>query len=146
MNNIRWIDSHCHLDFDPFINQIPEVLKSMTEHQVSHALCIGVNLEDFPRVLSVAEQSEHFWATVGVHPDYENVQEPTVQQLCDLSQHYKVIGIGETGLDYYRLKKAEVQWQRDRFKTHILAAKEVQKPLIVHTREAAADTLSLIHI
>jgi TatD DNase family protein len=138
-----FIDSHCHLDFPEFQEQLPAILDRMNANHVSHALCIGVNLEDSHRVLDLAASHPHLYATVGVHPDYEDVIEPSVDQLCALAQHPKVLAIGETGLDYYRLT-GDLEWQRDRFRTHIRAAKVLSKPLIVHTRQASEDTIRLL--
>ena len=107
------------------------------------SLCISVNLTEFPQVLSLAERFPHIYATVGVHPDYENEIEPSVDELIKLAQHPKLVGIGETGLDYFRLT-GELDWQRERFRRHIRAARAVKKPLIIHTRNAAADTLRLM--
>ena len=138
-----FIDSHCHLDFPDLAANLPELLDNMAQNQVSHALCVSVNMEDFPRVRALAESYDHLYASVGVHPDYENITEPTVAQLIKLAQHPKVIAVGETGLDYFRIK-GDLDWQRDRFRRHIRAAKESQKPLIIHTREAAQDTLRIM--
>lgn len=137
------IDSHCHLDFPGLQEQLPAILERMKEHHISHALCIGVNLEDIHRVLAIAETHSNLYATVGVHPDYENVTEPDVAHLCALAQHPKVLAIGETGLDYYRLT-GDLEWQRERFRTHIRAARQASKPLIVHTRQAREDTLRIL--
>lgn len=115
----------------------------MASHQVSHALCISVNLREFPQVLAVAEAYDNFYATVGVHPDYENEPPLSVEQLTALADNPKVIGIGETGLDYFRLS-GDLEWQRERFRTHIRAAIEIDKPLIIHTRAAAKDTLRVM--
>jgi TatD DNase family protein len=115
----------------------------MSQNEVVSALCVSVNLADFPRVLALAEQYPHIFASVGVHPDYEGVEEPDVARLVGLAQHPKVIAIGETGLDYFRLK-GDLEWQRARFRTHIRAARASSKPLIIHTREAAADTLRIM--
>lgn len=138
-----FIDSHCHLDFDDFQDRLPEVLANMQANQVSHALVISVNLRDFPGVLALTERHEHLYATVGVHPDYEDVEEPSVERLVELGAHPKVVGVGETGLDYYRLQ-GDLEWQRERFRTHIRAARQLQKPLIIHTRSASEDTLRLM--
>lgn len=138
-----FIDSHCHLDFADFQGHHPELLEAMSKNQVSHALVISVNLGDFPNVLALAEQHPNLYATVGVHPDYEDVEEPSVERLIELAQHPKVIGIGETGLDYFRLQ-GDLEWQRERFRTHIRAARAVKKPLIIHTRASSADTLRLM--
>ncbi|HEX4842223.1 MAG TPA: TatD family hydrolase [Limnobacter sp.] len=136
-------DSHCHLDFPGLIEQLPDILQRMQTAQVDRALCISVQLEDFPKVRSLAEQHEQLWATAGVHPDYEDITEPTVEKLLELADHPKVIGIGETGLDYFRLK-GDLTWQRNRFRVHLQAARECKKPVIVHTRAAGEDTLQIL--
>lgn len=137
------VDSHCHINFPELQENIDAVLAKMRENQVTHALCISVNLPDFPQVLSLAERYPHIFASVGVHPDYENEIEPGVDALSALAQHPKVVAIGETGLDYYRLQ-GDLEWQRLRFRTHIRAAKACGKPLVVHTRAAAQDTLRIM--
>ena len=137
------VDSHCHLDFPDLANRLPEVLQRMQDNQVGLAVCIGVNLEDFPKVLALAEQEQRLFATVGVHPEYTDVEEPDENRLVELASHPKVIAIGETGLDYY-WQKDQPEWQRDRFRTHIRAAKRCDKPLVVHTRDSAVDTLSVL--
>lgn len=138
-----FIDSHCHLNFPELAANLDELLVNMERNEVSHALCVGVNLENFPEILKLAEQHEPIYASIGVHPDYELEAEPTQEQLVQLAQHPKVIAIGETGLDYFRLK-GNLDWQRERFRTHIRAARECGKPLIIHTREAAQDTLRVM--
>lgn len=115
----------------------------MQTARVTRALCISVQLEEFPNVLKLAENHSQLWATVGVHPDYEDITEPTVEGLVTLAAHPKVIGIGETGLDYFRLK-GDLTWQRNRFRVHLQAANEVNMPVIVHTRNAGDDTLSIL--
>ncbi len=137
------VDSHCHLDFPDLAGRLPDVLTRMQDNGVGVALCIGVNLEDFPRVLAVAEKDSRLFATVGVHPEYTDVVEPSAAQLIELAAHPKVVAIGETGLDYY-WQKDKPEWQRERFRTHIRAAKSCNKPLVVHTRESAVDTLRLL--
>lgn len=137
------VDSHCHLNFPEFVHNMPDVRRAMDEHQVAYALCISVNLREYPQVLAVAEAYENFYATVGVHPDYENEPQLTVEQLVTLAANSKVIGIGETGLDYFRLT-GDLEWQRERFRTHIRAAIAAGKPLIIHTRSAAEDTLRIM--
>ncbi|MDP3539753.1 MAG: TatD family hydrolase [Azonexus sp.] len=137
------VDSHCHLDFPDLANRLPDVLQRMQDNGVGAAVCIGVNLEDFPKVLALAEGESRLYATVGVHPEYTDVEEPTEDQLVNLAAHPKVIAIGETGLDYY-WQKDKPEWQRQRFRTHIGAAKRCGKPLVVHTRDSAADTLRLL--
>ena len=136
-------DAHCHLDFPELAENLPDVLAQMRRNDVAAALCVSVNLEKFPQVQALAEQHPNLYASVGVHPDYEGVEEPSVARLVELARHPKVIAIGETGLDYFRLK-GDLEWQRARFRNHIRAARESAKPLIVHTREAAADTLRIM--
>jgi TatD DNase family protein len=149
------VDSHCHLNFPDLAVRTPDILANMQEAGVGHALCISVTLEKFPEVLALAEQHDNLYATVGVHPDYEAgvadadypdevpLVEPDVETLVRLGQHPKIIGVGETGLDYYRLT-GDLEWQRERFRTHIRAAKVLKKPLIIHTRSAAEDTLRIL--
>ena len=138
-----FVDSHCHLDFPDLASREDEILATMAAKDVGTALCISVKLEDFPRVLGLAERHPQLWATVGVHPDNDGVEEPDVARLVALADHPKVVAIGETGLDYYWQKDAP-EWQRARFRTHIRAARETGKPLVIHTRSAAADTLRLM--
>ena len=138
-----FIDSHCHLNFPDLVKDLDAILANMRANEVSHALCVSVQLETFPQVLELAVQHDNLYASVGVHPDYELETEPTQAELVRLAQHPKVIAIGETGLDYYRLT-GNLDWQRDRFRTHIRAARESGKPLIIHTRSAAADTLRIM--
>lgn len=137
------VDSHCHLDFPDLAVNLDELLANMRDNDVSHALCVSVNLQDFPRVLALAEAHPNLFASVGVHPDYENLAEPQAAQLATLACHPRVVAIGETGLDYFRLK-GDLEWQRERFRQHIRAARLCGKPLIIHTREAAADTLRIM--
>ncbi|MGZ8154202.1 MAG: TatD family hydrolase [Burkholderiales bacterium] len=136
------VDSHCHLDFPELAGDVPAVLQDMSAHDVSHALCVSVTLEDFPRVRALAESHDNLFASVGTHPDYEHHVVPQ-EALVALANHPKVLAIGETGLDYYRLK-GDLEWQRERFRTHIRAARETGKPLIIHTRAAAADTIRIM--
>ncbi|WP_374328504.1 TatD family hydrolase [Azonexus sp.] len=137
------VDSHCHLDFPGLNERLPEVLATMREAGVGAAMTIGVNLEDLPAVLAVAEQADNLYASVGVHPEYTDCQEPDAATLVTLAQHPKVLAIGETGLDYY-WHKDRPEWQRQRFRTHIQAARACGKPLVVHTRESAEDTIRLL--
>jgi TatD DNase family protein len=137
------VDSHCHLNFPDLVQNITVIRKAMQENKVGHALCISVTLPDFPQVLALAEEYENFFASVGVHPDYEDIEEPSVAQLVLLADHPKVVAIGETGLDYYRLT-GDLSWQRERFRTHIRAAIQTHKPLVIHTRNAAEDTLRIM--
>ncbi len=139
-----FIDSHCHLDFPDIAARLDEMLLNMREQNVSHALCAGVTLERFPAVRALSEKYPHIFAAVGVHPDTEEAaQEPDVDTLVSLANHPRVVAIGETGLDYYRLQ-GDLEWQRERFRTHIRAARKIQRPLIIHTRSAAEDTLRLM--
>lgn len=138
-----FVDSHCHLDFPDLANNLDEIFENMQQNQVTHALCVSVNLEDFPRVRTLAESHNNLYASVGVHPDYENLTEPSAAQLVKLAEPSRVVAIGETGLDYFRLK-GDLEWQRERFRQHIRAAKQCNKPLIIHTREAAVDTLRIM--
>ena len=137
------VDSHCHLDFPELAADLPALLANMEANGVGQALCVGVSLENFPRILAMVEQHPQLVASVGVHPDHQEGEEPSCERLVALSAHPKVVAIGETGLDYYRLK-GDLEWQRERFRTHIRAAREAGKPLIIHTREAAPDTLRVM--
>lgn len=137
------VDSHCHLNFPELSQNLTHIKSAMQENNVGHALCISVTLPDFPQVLALAEANHNFYATVGVHPDYEDIEEPSVEQLVLLADHPKIVGIGETGLDYFRLT-GDLEWQRQRFRNHIRAAVVCGKPLIIHTRNAADDTLRIM--
>ena len=137
------VDSHCHLNFPELQSNMDQIRASMHDNQVGHALCISVTLKDFPQVLTLAETYPNFFASVGVHPDYEDEPPFTVDDLVNLANHPKVIAIGETGLDYFRLT-GDLEWQRERFRTHIRAAIKSQKPLVIHTRSAAEDTLRIM--
>ena len=139
----RLIDSHCHLDFDGLSNRLPEVLAAMAANDVAGCMTIGVTLEEAPQVLAIAQAHEQVFASVGVHPEYADHQEPDVETLCALAQHPKVLAIGETGLDYH-WHKDRPEWQRERFRVHVRAAKLLNKPLVIHTREAAEDTLAIL--
>ncbi len=137
-----FVDSHCHLDFPELSEQLDQLLVNMAANQVTHALCISVSQTDWPRVMATAQPHANLYATVGVHPDYpdERVDEAF---LLERAQLQKVLGIGETGLDYYRLT-GDLEWQRERFRTHIRAARACKKPLVIHTRAASADTLRIM--
>jgi TatD DNase family protein len=138
------VDSHCHLDFPDFKGREEELLAAMKANGVGWALVAGVTLERFPGVLALTERFPNLFAAAGVHPDTEEEgAEPDEEILVRLASHPKVVAIGETGLDYYRLK-GNLEWQRERFRVHIRAARRAGKPLIIHTREAAADTLKLL--
>ncbi|TDV06082.1 TatD family hydrolase [Paraburkholderia caballeronis] len=142
-----FVDSHCHINFEGLADRLPQVLDNMRSHSVTHALCVSVDLETLPSVLDIAARYDNVYASVGVHPDHEDAQEPSVAELVELAAHPKVVAIGETGLDYYRLGErtiADMEWQRERFRTHIRAAHATSKPLIIHTRAASDDTLRIM--
>jgi TatD DNase family protein len=138
-----FIDSHCHINFPELAARLPEIFGKMADNQVTHALCVSVDLPDFPQVLELAEKYPQVYASVGVHPDYEETPEPSVEELVRLSKHPKIVAIGETGLDYYRLE-GDLEWQRERFRTHIRASRATGKPLIIHTRSASEDTIRIM--
>jgi TatD DNase family protein len=138
------VDSHCHLDFPDFKGREEELMAAMKANGIGWALVAGVTLERFPAVLALAVRYPNLFAAAGVHPDTEEAgAEPDEDSLIGLANHPKVVAIGETGLDYYRLK-GDLEWQRERFRVHIRAARRAGKPLIIHTREAAADTLRIL--
>lgn len=140
-------DSHCHLNFPELAENMGAIRADMAKAQVTRALVISTTLEKFPEVHDLATQYDNFWATVGVHPDNEGVQEPTVEDLVTRAQLPRVVGIGETGLDYYRLGERSVDdmaWQRERFRVHIRAAQQTQLPLVIHTRSSSQDTLRIL--
>ncbi len=141
--NTLLVDSHCHLDFPDFQGREDELLAAMKTNHVGWALIAGVTLERFPDVLALSERFPNLWASVGVHPDTLEGEEPDQDRLIRLAENPRVVAIGETGLDYYRLE-GDLEWQRERFRTHIRAARHCGKPLIIHTREAAADTLRIL--
>ena len=144
-------DSHCHLAFPELLGRLDEIRQAMAEARVDRALCICTTLEEFGTVHSLATSHDNFWATVGVHPDNEGVLEPTLQDLVQRAALPRVVAIGETGLDYYQMDKrkggrgvADLEWQRNRFRTHIRAARQSRKPLVIHTRNASEDTLAIL--
>jgi TatD DNase family protein len=142
-----FIDSHCHLSFPELKQRLPDILSDMRAAQVDQAICICTQMEEFEDVHALAMGHEQLWSTVGVHPDTEDVREPDVTELVRLAGLPKVVAIGETGLDYYRLNGRSIEdmeWQRERFRTHIRAARQAAKPLVIHTRSSAADTLRVL--
>jgi len=142
-----FVDSHCHLTFPELHDRIDAIRADMAAAHVDRALVICTTLEEFPRVHALAQRHDNFWASAGVHPDNEGIEEPTVERLAALAALPKVVGVGETGLDYYRLGDrtvADMHWQRERFRAHIRTARQVRKPLIVHTRSASVDTLAIL--
>jgi len=141
-----FIDSHCHLDrlnLDPYEGDLSKAIHAAHDNQVSEMLCVAIDLEHIDQVLEISRRFAPIYASVGVHPTSDDVEEPTVERLLSLAQEEKVIAIGETGLDYYYGTEA-CQQQRDRFVVHMEAAKQLGKPIIVHTRDAKEDTLALI--
>jgi TatD DNase family protein len=144
-------DSHCHLTFPEFATEMPQIRAAMAAARVDRALCICTKLEEFDAVQALAAQYGNFWASVGVHPDNEDIAEPSVDDLVRRAALPKVVAIGETGLDYYQMEErkggrsiADMEWQRDRFRVHIRAAQQVRMPLVIHTRDASADTLAIL--
>ncbi|MBL8310833.1 MAG: TatD family hydrolase [Burkholderiales bacterium] len=138
-----FVDSHCHINFPDFAGEADALIARMSEARVTHALCISVTYPEWPSVVALAERFGNVYATAGVHPDYEDIEEPTVASLLERASHRKVQAIGETGLDYYRLQ-GDLEWQRERFRVHIRAARECGKPLVIHTRSASQDTLRIM--
>lgn len=146
-----FVDSHCHLTFPELASRLPEIRQAMDDAGVDRALCICTTLEEFESVHALAMEYGNFWATVGVHPDNEGVTEPTLVDLIGRSERPRVVAIGETGLDYYQMEErkggravADLAWQRERFRTHIRAARQVGKPLVIHTRASSADTIAIL--
>ena len=140
-------DSHCHLNFPELVANLATIREAMVQARVDRALCICTTLEEFSAVHTLATTYDNFWATAGVHPDNEGVTEPSLHDLLTLGQLPRVVGIGETGLDYFRLGErtvADMAWQRDRFRTHIHAARQLDKPLVIHTRAASDDTVGIL--
>jgi TatD DNase family protein len=142
-----YTDSHCHLSYPELNKNISEIRQAMQEAKVNRALCICTQLEEFDAVHQLATTYDNFWCTVGVHPDNEDIHEPSVDDLVMRAKLPKVVGIGETGLDYYRLggrSVSDMEWQRERFRVHIRAARLTGKPLVVHTRSASDDTIAIL--
>ncbi|WP_423453705.1 TatD family hydrolase [Ottowia sp. VDI28] len=144
-------DSHCHLNFPELAADLPAIRAAMAEAKVTRALCISTTMEEFPQVKALAETYDNFWATVGVHPDSEDVHEPSEDELVQAGALDRVVAIGETGLDYYQMEErkggrsiADMEWQRQRFRTHIRAARRASLPLVIHTRAASDDTLAIL--
>jgi len=138
-----FVDSHCHLDFPELVPDLPALLDAMRDARVTHALCISVDLAAWTGVHALALAHDNLYATAGVHPDYADTEEPTVERLVELASRPKVVAIGETGLDYYR-REGDLGWQRERFRVHVRAARATGKPLVIHTRSAADDTLAVM--
>jgi TatD DNase family protein len=138
-----FIDSHCHLDFPELASDLPAVLEAMHANAVTHALVVAVDMPGWPAVHGIARAHPNLYASAGVHPDYPDTPEPTRAQLAAAGREDRIVAIGETGLDYYRAQ-GDLAWQRERFRTHIRAARDCGRPLIVHTRSAADDTLAIL--
>jgi TatD DNase family protein len=146
-----FVDSHCHLSFPELAAQLPQIRQAMADAGVDRALCICTTLEEFEDVHALAMGYDNFWASAGVHPDNEGITEPSVAKLLELAARPKVVAIGETGLDYYQMEErkggrsvADLEWQRDRFRIHIRAARQCGKPLVIHTRSSSADTIAIL--
>ena len=146
-----YTDSHCHLNFPELLSQLDGIQAAMQAAQVTRALCICTTMEEFDTVHGLSMAHANMWSTVGVHPDNEGVREPSLQDLLDGAARPKVVAIGETGLDYYQMQErkggrtvADMEWQRERFRTHIRAARQTQLPLVIHTRAASDDTLAIL--
>jgi TatD DNase family protein len=137
------VDSHCHLDFPDLVGDLPGVLKRMADAGVGAALCAGVTLDRLPAVLEIARAHDHVFAAVGIHPDTPEAEGADIETIVALAADPKVVAIGETGLDYYRLT-GDLEWQRQRFRMHIEAARRLGKPLIIHSRSAREDTLRIL--
>ena len=142
-----YVDSHCHLSFPELRAKLDDIRAAMAAAQVDRALCICTTLEEFDDVHALATTYDNFWSTVGVHPDNEGVREPSVAELVALAQRPRMVGIGETGLDYYRLNGrsiADMAWQRERFRVHIHASQATGLPMVIHTRSASDDTIAML--
>lgn len=137
------IDSHCHLNFEDIANNIDSVLEEAQRLNVTHMLCVAVDLENYPAVKALADSYKNIFCSVGVHPNYTEGEDPTVERLVSLGSDERVVAIGETGLDYF-CNEGDLSWQRERFERHIEAANTLEKPLIIHTREAADDTMDML--
>jgi len=140
------VDSHCHLDcltLDAWEQGMQGALSAAQENGVGHMLCVSIDMENFPNVLAIAQQHDFVSASVGVHPNVQEGHEPDADELVALAQDPNIVAIGETGLDYFR-SEGDLEWQRERFRQHISAAKQCGKPLIIHNRESTEDCLALL--
>ena len=145
LKNMQLVDSHCHINFEPLCNDFQGIMERAQDGDVNYMLCVAVNLEDYPQVARLAAENTNIFASVGVHPCSTDCRDPSVDELVKLAENPDVVAIGETGLDYFR-NDGDLNWQRKRFENHIEAGKITQKPLIIHTRAAAEDTLQLLEI
>ncbi len=137
------VDSHCHINFDPLCDDFEGIMARAQENGIRYMLCVAVNLEQYPEVEKLAEENDHIFSSVGVHPNYTDGQDPSTDELLVLADNPNVVAIGETGLDYFR-NEGDLRWQHRRFENHIQAARQCGKPLIIHTRSAAADTMDML--
>jgi TatD DNase family protein len=140
------VDSHCHLDkldLTAYQGSLDLALDAAKHQGVGYILCVCIDLQHFSNVIEIAEKYKHVFASVGLHPNEKVITEPTYEELIKLAQHEKVIGIGETGLDYYR-SEGDLTWQQNRFRNHIAVAKYLKKPLIIHSRQARKDTIEIL--
>ncbi|MEM7196390.1 MAG: TatD family hydrolase [Pseudomonadota bacterium] len=140
---MQLVDSHCHINFDALSSDMPGLLARARDNGIGHMLCVSVNFEDYPQIQALTEQYEHIFSSVGVHPVYTDCHEPSIEELVEKATHPKVVAIGETGLDYFRAD-GDLDWQRERFERHMAAATITGKPLIIHTRQAADDTMTML--
>ncbi len=140
---MQLVDSHCHINFEPLSDDFAGILSRARGNNVDYMLCVSVNLEDYPQIETLAENHAHIFSSVGVHPNYTDCHDPSSAELVELATNPNVVAIGETGLDYFR-NEGDLSWQRTRFKNHIEAAKVINKPLIIHTRSAASDTMDIL--
>lgn len=143
MTDLTLVDSHCHLNFESLQSNLDQVLANAWAQHVRYMLCISVTLEKYPEVLQLARQHPNIFASVGVHPDERSGREPTIEELVQLASDPRVVAIGETGLDYYR-QQGDINWQQERFRNHIRAARAVRLPLVIHTRSASLDTIAIL--
>lgn len=140
------VDSHCHLDqldLTQYEGSLDKALEDAKAHDVEHMLCVCIDMDNFPKVIEIAENYDNVTASVGVHPNVTDSHEPTLEELIKLAEHPKIVAIGETGLDYYR-SQGNLDWQRERFRRHIHAAKATNNALIIHSRQAPEDTLKIM--
>ncbi len=144
---MKIVDSHCHIDrveLDKFGGSIDSLIDHAKTLNVEEFLCVCIDLENFSSVYEIAKQHPEVYASVGVHPTEQGGEDPTTERLVSLANQEKIIAIGETGLDYFHVKKDEADWQRERFARHISASKITDKPLIIHTRDAKKDTIDIM--
>jgi TatD DNase family protein len=140
---MQLVDSHCHINFEPLNEDIEGLLARAQSNGVAYLLCVAVNLEDYPQIEQLAARHKNIFSSVGVHPNTTNCHEPDSGELVALADNPDVVAIGETGLDYFR-SSGDLEWQRNRFEHHIEAARTCNKPLIIHTRGAAGDTMDIL--